>query len=444
MTDVSANSLTIRSDSLGEDAHRVLAFLEERGTFHFPTLKSGLFSAAAGDGAEFDVTGYRSVWVRDNVHIAHAHLVWGERDKAVAAMASLMNFFIKHRHRFTDAIEGRSDPNEPMHRPHIRIDGERLEELDEKWSHAQNDALGAFLWLYSKIAGSSSTGTPTPEEWSMLTEFAHYFEKVKYWQDADSGHWEEVRKVSSSSMGVVVAGLKEFRNHLFTDIRFGGPRTDFSYLKSGRGVTLNQVNDLMDIGERTLEASLPAECTQADPAQHRLYDAALLFLIYPYQVVGHEMADQIVSNVTTHLMGDHGIRRYLGDSYWCADYKDKLGADQRTADFSDNLAERDRLLEPGLEAQWCLFDPILSIHYGLRHQRTGEAEDRRRQVHHLNRSLGQLTREDSRFGPYRCPESYFRERGHYVPNDICPLLWTQANLKLALWFASGRAAIHGT
>ena len=443
MTAVSDNSLAIREGFLAEDAHRILAFLEERGTFRFPTLKTGLFSAAAGDGAEFDVTGYRSVWVRDNVHIAHAHLVWGERDKAVAAMAALMTYFVKHRHRFTDAIAGRTDPNDPRYRPHIRFDGEQLEELNEKWSHAQNDALGAFLWLYSKTASSSYAGTPTPEDWSMLTEFAHYFEKVKYWQDEDSGHWEEVRKVSSSSIGVVVAGLKEFRKHLFTETHFGNRPTDFSYLKSGRGITLNQVNDLMDRGERTLEASLPAECTQADATQHRLYDAALLFLIYPYQVVSHEMADRIVSNVTTHLMGDHGIRRYLGDSYWCADYKDKLAADRRTADFSDNLAERDRLLEPGLEAQWCLFDPILSIHYGLRRERTGESEDLRRQVHHLNRSLGQLTSPGSRFGAYRCPESYFRERGRYVPNDICPLLWTQANLKLALWHASGRPIATG-
>ncbi len=430
------DSLVIHEQTFGEDAHRILAFLERQGTFRFPTLRTGLFSAAAGEGGDFELTGYHSVWVRDNIHIAHAHMVWGEWDKAEVALKSLLTYFIKHRHRFSDAIEGRSDPHDPMHRPYIRFDGGRLAELDEKWSHAQNDALGAFLWLYSRYCRNRPSGVPTADEWTLLVEVVHFLKTIQYWQDEDSGHWEEVRKVAASSIGVVVAGLEEFRKHLFTDTRFGGPQPDFSYLRSGRSISVNEVNDLMDRGERALEAILPAECTQSDPAQHRPYDAALLFLIYPYQVVSSEMADRIVSNVTTHLMGDHGIRRYIGDSYWCADYKQKLAADQRTVDFSDNLADRDRLLEPGLEAQWCLFDPIVSIHYGLRYQNSDEVEDRRRQIHHLQRSLNQLTRPGSAFGAFRCPESYFCEQGRYVPNDICPLLWTQANLKLALRMAS--------
>lgn len=426
MTALSDNSLVIRADSLAADAHRVLTFLEGRGTFHFPTLGTGLFSAAAGEGDEFDVTGYRSVWVRDNVHIAHAHWVWGETDKAVAAMSSLMNFFVKHRYRFDDAIAGRSDPNEPMHRPHIRFDGERLEEVNEKWSHAQNDALGAFLWLYSKLARANHV-RPSRDEAVVLANLVEFFRVVRFWEDEDSGHWEEVRKVAASSIGAATAGLIRYKDYLSSSNETAVPTG-----------LLELTDNLCQQGLSHLKAILPWECRQDDPIQHRRHDAALLFLIYPYRIVEGMLADEIASDVTSHLMGDHGIRRYLGDSYWCADYKDKLAADQRTADFSDNLAERDRLLEPGLEAQWCLFDPILSIHYGLRREQTGEDVNRQQQVHHLNRSLGQLTSAGSRFGAYRCPESYFRERGRYVPNDICPLLWTQANLKLALWFASGQ------
>ena len=432
MTAMSDNSLVIGEDCLAEDARRVLAFLEERGTFRFPTLKTGLFSAAAVEGAEFEVTGYRSVWIRDNVHIAHAHWVWGETDKAVAAMTSLMSFFVKHRHRFDDVLAGRSDPNEPMHRPHIRFDGERLEELIEKWSHAQNDALGAFLWLYSKLAFAGHV-RPSSDEAQVLANLVVFLHSVRYWQDEDSGHWEEVRKIAASSIGAATAGLMKYRDWLRL--------SEEANLGIG---SLELSGELVQHGLSQLQAILPWECRQDDPTQRRRYDAALLFLIYPYRIVEGKLADEIASDVTSHLLGEHGIRRYLGDSYWCADYKDKLAADQRTADFSDNLAERDRLLEPGLEAQWCLFDPILSIHYGQRHERTGEAEDRRRQALHLNRSLSQLTRADSRFGAYRCPESYFREQGRYVPNDICPLLWTQANLKLALWLASGRLVGQGT
>jgi phosphorylase kinase alpha/beta subunit len=430
-------SLVLRESVLADDAARVLAFLEQQGTFRFPTLESGLFSAAAGEGDDFELTGYRSVWVRDNIHIANAHWVWNDAPKAAGALQALMSYFTKFRFRFTDAIEGRSDPRDPMFRPHIRFDGTHLTEVDEKWSHAQNDALGAFLWLYSNYCRWRSPGTPTAEEWELLCECVAFLQQIQYWQDEDSGHWEEVRKVAASSIGVVVAGLKAFRQHLFTETRFGGPPADFSYLKYGRPISLNDVNDLMDRGEQALAAILPAECAQSDAAKQRHYDAALLFLIYPYRVVSPQMADRIVSNVTTHLMGDHGIRRYNGDSYWCADYREKLAADQRTVDFSDNLASRDSLLERGLEAQWCLFDPIVSIHYGLRYKESGEIEDRRRQIFHLQRSLDQVTRPGGRAVPYRCPESYFCEKGRYVPNDICPLLWTQANLKQALWLASG-------
>lgn len=399
----SFGALQLNETCAADDVAELLQFLENQGTFRFPTLSNGLFSAAAGEGLEIEQTGYKNVWVRDNVHIAHAHWRWGETDKAVKAMKALMAFFLKHNHRFNDVIDGRSDPSNPMNRPHIRFDGHTLNEIDEKWSHAQNDALGAFLWLAAMMSSDCQWSL---EELELLDQTARFLITVKYWQDEDSGHWEEVRKVAASSIGIVVAAFQAWRN-----------RFDMSAHDEGRAA---------------LSRILPAECRQSDPLKNRRFDAALLFLIYPYQIVSGELADQIVSDVKANLMGDHGIRRYQGDSYWCADYKEKLAAGQRTADFSDNLSERDSLLEPGMEAQWCLFDPIVSIHYGLRYARTRDRADRSLQIQHLNRSLKQLTRPDSRFGAYRCPESYFCERGQYVPNDICPLLWTQANLKLAL------------
>lgn len=396
-------TLSLSDDCSADDVRHLLEFLERQGTFRFPTLKNGLFSAAAGEGGEFELTGYRNVWVRDNVHIAHAHWQWGETEKAVAALKSLMAFYVKHKHRFTDIIEHLVDPADPMNRPHVRFDGDRLIELNEKWSHAQNDAIGAFLWLAAKLSDECRW---TSEERDLMSCVADYLTAIQFWNDEDSGHWEEIRKVAASSIGVATTAFEAC-----------GTEFDAVPRRAGR---------------QALEGILPSECVQTDPKKRRRYDSALLFLIYPYQSVTGEMADRIVADVTTHLLGDHGIRRYLGDSYWCADYKQKLAADVRTADFSDDMESRDRLLEPGLEAQWCLFDPIISIHFGLRYGRTLDASDRRQQIHYLNRSLSQLTTADCKAGAYRCPESYYCERGVYVPNDICPLLWTQANLKLAL------------
>ncbi len=396
-------ALVLQEDCSLDDVIQLKQFLEDQGTFYFPTLPNGLFSAAAGEGAEFELTGYRNVWVRDNVHIAHAHWRWGETDKAMCAIKALMAFYVKHQHRFTDVIVGRVDPSNPMNRPHIRFDGHRLIEIDEKWSHAQNDALGAFLWLAAKMADVCQWNH---DERKLLDQVSQFLNTIQFWNDEDSGHWEEVRKVSASSIGVATAALETWDAQI---------------------VPSPQV-----AGRRALETILPSECIQSDLAKRRPYDAALLFLIYPYQIVTGELADSIVNHVTSHLMGDYGIRRYLGDSYWCADYKEKLAANQRTADFSDNLADRDRLLKPGFEAQWCLFDPIVSIHYGLRYEQTRAIRDRSQQIFHVNRSLKQLTQTTTQSTAYRCPESYYCARGQYVPNDICPLLWTQANLKLAL------------
>ena len=60
----------------------VFSFLENMGTFTFAALPNGLFPAAAL-GEQSSYTGYSYVWVRDNCHIAHAHLRTGRPDVAV-------------------------------------------------------------------------------------------------------------------------------------------------------------------------------------------------------------------------------------------------------------------------------------------------------------------------------------------------------------------------
>ena len=143
------------------------------------------------------------------------------------------------------------------------------------------------------------------------------------------------------------------------------------------------------------------------------------------------MQRRLFDDVVENLQGDYGVRRYLGDSYWTADYKQKLDKRFWTGDFSLSLSVRDKLAQPGEEAQWCLFDPILSVIAGQRYAMTRALEDRQRQIFHFNRALGQLSGADCPTGPLRCPEAYYRENGRYIPNDHVPLLWTQANLLMA-------------
>ena len=141
------------------DVSRLRSFLDRQGTFEFPVLATGLFSAARlSEGAQY--TGYDNVWVRDNVHIAHAHAVTGRTGVACRTLGALRHYFQKHRHRFLAIIRGEADPADPMNRPHVRFDGLTLEENPEKWSHAQNDALGYFLWLSCRLALAGHSAPP--------------------------------------------------------------------------------------------------------------------------------------------------------------------------------------------------------------------------------------------------------------------------------------------
>ncbi|MDJ0615458.1 MAG: glycoside hydrolase family 15 protein [Calothrix sp. MO_192.B10] len=407
------------------DILKLSAFLNDRKTFIFPTLDNGLFPAAAVS-TDTEYIGYANVWLRDNIFLAYSHYVVGQLEVALKNVNSLMAYFKKYQWRFEGIIEGRLNPDNFMERPHIRFDGHNLEEIEQDWNHAQNDALGYFLWFYCKLAREGFLN-PQPAELEILALFPFYFQAISYWQDEDSGHWEEDRKIEASSIGVVIAGLKSLKQ-LLTDTRLA------SHCKyKDKSVSTQLLDELIDTGTVSLNNILPSECIQPEP-QKRRYDAALLFLIYPLQIIEGEMADQILVDVVENLQGDYGICRYLGDSFWCRDYKD-IPEEIRTSISSEReewFKDNGRELRVGEEAQWCIFDPIVSAIWGMKFQKTRQQEYLEQQTHYLNRALGQLTGKDSPFEEFKCPELYYLQNGKYIPNDATPLLWTQANLRIAL------------
>jgi Glycosyl hydrolases family 15 len=402
--------------------NEIRELLDRSGTFQFPSLPNGLFSAALL-GHDTKYTGYDAVWVRDNIHVAHALYRCGKAEPAARAIKSIGAFFNKYRHKFESIIRNPALADDPMNRPHVRFNGGTLEEFGDRWSHAQNDAIGYFLWLCAKLIRAGALPADRADL-ELLARFPPYFEAIAYWRDEDSGHWEEARKVSASSIGVVVAGLRELEQ-----LMIESPAA-LSVIRDKASVAA--VGDLISQGSAALDAIFPNECIQQDPKKQRRHDAALLFLIYPTEVVSGEMADTIVENVLDSLKGPIGIKRYIGDSFWCTDYRSRLSKADRTRDYSDDIGSRDALLTPGEEAQWCLFDPIISIHYATKYRTTRNPEDLSSQVEYLNRSLGQITGNQSRFGPFLCPELYHIESGKVEPSDATPLLWTQGNIGMAL------------
>jgi hypothetical protein len=386
----------LQDEYSAEDVRRIRARLDEAGTFRFPTLPTGLFAVVENP----------QVGVRETVQIAHALFVTGEVDLAVGAMRSLAAFLLTQQPKIRGIIAGEVDAADPMQRPHVLFDGVRLAEWDGPLVQDQNDALGYFLWLFARLVLAGRI-QPTDAEWSLLVDLPLYFRAVRYWEDEESGHWEGIRKVSASSIGVVVTGLVEYARLL------QHPAAGPALQRTGVSLDGNELAAMLEAGGTALEAILPAECVQADPRQRSRYDAALLFLVYPLKLLDGPMADAIVEDVTTHLVGEYGIRRFLNDS------------GRRDAD----------LPEPGLEDQWCLFDPIISVIYGARFMKYRDPADRQFQTRFLNRSLCQLTEVDGDREAYRCPEHWRWQDGVSVPGPISPSLWAQANLRLALHWA---------
>lgn len=431
----------IQENYRSEDIASLDTYLTESGTFKFNCMDNGLFPAV-GQAEEDDLSGYQHAWVRDNVHIAHAHFVWGATHTALKTADALMVFFATQQDRIRQVINAPSLADDPMNRPHIRFNGRTQQMLEEKWAHAQNDALGYFIWFYCKTAGQRTSGI-NDTALETLALLVVYLQAISYWKDRDSGHWEEERKIGASSIGAVVAGLRQMKT-LCSDQNLYE-----RHPLSVHGIDVQFLNKLEEKGVHVLDQILPYESVESD--MKRRYDAALLFLIYPLDVVTSDQAMQILTDVKSALQGEIGIRRYPNDSYWCPNYRNFFTLGARSTDFSDDISQRDSHRKEGMEAQWCIFDSIISCIHGIRALRgEGGEEEWNEQIRYLNRSLGQLTakkktgvlntilgwlmpkkRKESSSLPL-CPEAYFYENGHLVPNDHVPLQWAQANLKMAL------------
>lgn len=399
---------------------RIAALLGEWQTLHIERLPTGLVSAVHGAGAN-EVSGYDAVWLRDTVHVAHVFHRTGDSDAAVEILEALLQFQQKTVARFDDVIAGRVDAADPHERPHVRFDGRTLEEIAVPWAHAQNDALGYVFWL-AAVLMRDGVWIPDADQHAVLARYPAYFEAIDYPNDRDSGHWEEERRRTASSVGTVVAALETMATALErVDGELRGPH-GFSGPLSLRSLAFR--------GRAVLDVLLPQESPPERGA-----DAATLFLLEPLGVVGGPVAAAILDRVDRELVGPYGIRRYRGDSYWCADYRELLSPETRSTDYSTSTAERDALLKPGTEAQWCIFDPVLAVYHARRYRRTRHGAHRARADHHLRRAIGQITGPGEWCAPGLCTEAWFlasSDEGVYRPNDQTPLAWTQANLRWAL------------
>src|SRR5271166_963632 len=401
-----------------ESLEQIKEVLTEYRTHEILPVANGLFAASSSQAPDA-VSGYQNVWIRDNIMVADSFRRRGEFAQAIACMQGLTRFFATQLSRIREIVD------EPVgqlrqainRRPHIRFIAQTLGELPEPWPHTQNDALAGAVWFRFVLANTGVLPM-SDADYEIYRFFPDYFGAIEYWQDKDSGAWEEGRKTNNSSVGAVVAGLEEMLKY-----HISGGTGHGESLAGASAAMAEKLRALITKGRERLKATLPFE----SPPERRV-DSALLFLIHPLGVIRtREMEDAILNMVQARLKGDAGIKRYVGDSYFCQDYDEWFAPGQMSADFSERLDFRDAHLQPNCEAQWCIFDPLLSIIYGRRF--LSDVSDRasfHKQVHYFNRSLAQVTAAG------QCPELYFLKHESYIANVHTPLVWTQANQALAL------------
>lgn len=244
---------------------------------------SGLFRASAADVN----TGYDKAWLRDNFYECLAFVVIGRWDVVRSTYEALLDIFLKHEAKIDQAIEQKPDDKQKY--IHARYHPETFDEFWEEWGNKQNDAVGAILFMLGELEIVHKQHVIINEERKRIVQkLVNYLKSLRYWEDPDSGVWEENEEIHASSVGACLAGLKSIQRLDWVDVP----------------------NELIRNGELTLTKLLPRE------SEHKFVDLALLTLIYPYHIVTDSQREQILENVEYHLVRERGVIRYKNDYYY--------------------------------------------------------------------------------------------------------------------------------
>src|SRR5712692_9243349 len=252
--------------TIAEIRNQLPALREKLGRFRTLSVQpneNGIYAASLSQHPT-SLSGYQYAWLRDNVMVAFSRWECGDRETPFKTLQGLTKFLRTQTLRIEAIISKPERKEEIEHRPHVRFDALTLQEIDRPWAHAQNDALAYVVWFRFRLANEGGFDLAN-EERELYSLLPRYFAAIEYWKDADNGAWEEARKLNSSSVGAVRAALIEIKKYL----RSRGTIP---------GLEERNLDDLAELGQRTLQAQLPFESPPA-----RKTDSALLFLIYPLQ-----------------------------------------------------------------------------------------------------------------------------------------------------------------
>ena len=244
---------------------------------------SGLFAASDKTVG----TGYDKSWLRDNFYECLAFEVLDDWKTVEKTYLALLKVFEKHEEKIRWAATHK--PTEKYQYIHARVHPETFDEFWEDWGNKQNDAVGAILFRIGELEKNRPGCIIQNEDHRRITQLlVDYLANLRYWEDEDSGMWEEDEEIHASSVGACLAGLKAVRD-------LEGIYVDEELIKKGR---------------ETLDVLLPRE------SKKKFVDLALLSLIWPYGVTNTQQAKEILTNVEYLLEREKGIIRYKNDYYY--------------------------------------------------------------------------------------------------------------------------------
>lgn len=254
---------------------------------HIDILKSlqtsrGLFLASSR-GVK---TGYDKAWLRDNFYVSLAFEETSNWETVRKIWQAILDILIKHESKIDWAIKNR--PYESWQYIHARYNPETFEEFWEEWGNKQNDAVGSILFKIGDLENKGQKILRDEKDKLIIQKLVDYLYSIRYWEDPDSGVWEEGEEIHASSLGAVVAGLKKISLLNFISLP----------------------SDIIRNGEDSLAKILPREST------NKFTDLSLLSLIYPFEIINEEQSQEILKNITYHLEKRRGIIRYKNDRYY--------------------------------------------------------------------------------------------------------------------------------
>lgn len=340
--------------------------------------------------------------------------------------ASLKHHYLYSK-KFIEIISGKSAAADYGKRPHIRYNPISLQEVQDPWGHAQNDALGyvLFLTFYAANQGKLMVADKTmklgvdgqpvkpliaqkeAQRFGILVPL--FFQKIEVWKDFDFGAWEDKKAEHASSIACALAGLKQEKKY----VDKVGPLSERIDGKD-YSVTSAVLDDLIKKCEAKLAQILPNEFINSDKEDKRadasrvrdadsaIVNALFLGAISGEPIVHDLMTERIIGVIEGRLARPIGFARY-------------------PLDIWDGRVDR-RDLEFNEEAQWSHVAPMISVIYGEMYQRTKKSQYLAAQEIYFKRSL---TTVNSR---WRIPEAYIidKKTRKWVSDANEPLAWAQS------------------